>query len=69
MKIARNVQFEIKAGQGKEFNRVMHADVLPLLKKQAGFSEKSFDACLSDQKMLEAIQAEQKRAVDKFADA
>jgi len=39
MKIARNVQFEIKAGQGKEFNRVMHADVLPLLKKQAGFSE------------------------------
>jgi quinol monooxygenase YgiN len=39
MKIARNVQFEIKAGQGKEFNRIMHADVLPLLKKQEGFSE------------------------------
>ena len=34
--------------------------------KQAGFSEQSFDACLSDQKTLEAIQAEQKRAVDKF---
>jgi protein-disulfide isomerase len=34
--------------------------------KQAGFSEQSFNACLSDQKMLEAIQAEQKRAVDKF---
>ena len=34
--------------------------------KQAGFSEKSFDACLSDQKMLEAIQNEQKRAADKF---
>jgi len=34
--------------------------------KQAGFSEKSFDACLSDQKMLESIQAEQKRAADKF---
>ena len=35
--------------------------------KQAGFSEKSFDACLSDQKMLEAIQNEQKRAADKFS--
>jgi protein-disulfide isomerase len=35
--------------------------------KQAGFSEQSFNACLSDQKMLEAIQAEQKRAADKFA--
>lgn len=34
--------------------------------KQAGFSEQSFNACLSDQKMLEAMQAEQKRAVDKF---
>jgi protein-disulfide isomerase len=34
--------------------------------KQAGFSEKTFDTCLSDQKMLEAIQAEQKRAADKF---
>ena len=34
--------------------------------KQAGFSEQSFNACLSDQKMLEAMQAEQKRAADKF---
>ncbi len=39
MKVARNVQFEIKSGQGQEFNRVMHADVLPLLKKQNGFRE------------------------------
>jgi len=39
MKFARKVQFEIKAGQGMEFNRIMNADVLPLLKKQAGFSE------------------------------
>ena len=34
--------------------------------KQAGFSEQSFNACLSDQKMLDAMQAEQKRATDKF---
>ena len=34
--------------------------------KQAGFSEQSFNACLSDQKMLDSIQAEQKRATDKF---
>lgn len=39
MKFARNVQFEIKTGQGGEFNRVMQADVLPLLKKQQGFEE------------------------------
>ena len=36
------------------------------LAKQAGFSEQTFNACLSDQKMLEAMQAEQKRASDKF---
>jgi protein-disulfide isomerase len=34
--------------------------------KQAGFSEQSFNACLSDQKMLEAMQTEQRRAADKF---
>ena len=39
MKFARNVQFEIKTGQTAEFNRVMNAEVLPLLKKQAGFTE------------------------------
>ena len=39
---------------------------LMAIAKQAGFSEQSFNACLSDQKMLEALQAEQKRATDKF---
>src|SRR5207302_10879150 len=34
--------------------------------KQAGFSEQSFNACLSDQKMLDAMQEEQNRATDKF---
>jgi protein-disulfide isomerase len=34
--------------------------------KQAGFTEQSFNACLSDQKMLDAMQEEQKRASDKF---
>ena len=34
--------------------------------KQAGMSEQTFNACLSDQKMLDAMQAEQKRATDKF---
>ena len=34
--------------------------------KQAGFSEQSFNTCLSDQKMLDSMQAEQKRATDKF---
>ena len=34
--------------------------------KQAGMSEQTFNACLSDQKMLDAMQAEQKRATEKF---
>jgi protein-disulfide isomerase len=34
--------------------------------KQAGFTEQSFNACLSDQKTLDAMQEEQKRATDKF---
>ena len=36
------------------------------LAKQAGMSEQTFNTCLSDQKMLDAMQAEQKRATDKF---
>ena len=39
---------------------------LMALAKQAGISEQTFNACLSDQKMLDAMQAEQKRATDKF---
>ena len=46
----------------------MEKPIPPLMAiaKQAGFSEQSFNACLSDQKMLDAMQAEQKRATDKF---
>ena len=39
---------------------------LMAIAKQAGIGEQTFIACLSDQKMLDAIQAEQKRATDKF---
>ena len=39
---------------------------LMAIAKQAGFTEQSFNACLSNQKMLDEIQAEQKRAADKF---
>ena len=39
---------------------------LMAIAKQAGMSEQTFNACLSDQKMLDAMQAEQKRATDKF---
>ena len=39
---------------------------LMAIAKQAGFTEQSFNACLSDQKMLDAMQEEQKRATDKF---
>lgn len=39
MRYARNVHFQIKNGQGAEFNRVIETDVMPLLKKQKGFQE------------------------------
>ncbi len=40
----------------------------PLLKiaKQAGFTEATFNACLANQKVLDAIESVRKRAVDKF---
>jgi protein-disulfide isomerase len=37
-----------------------------MIAKQAGFTEQSFNACLSDQKMLEALNAEKTRAATKF---
>ena len=36
------------------------------LAKQAGFSEKTFNDCLSDQKILDALEAERERASKKF---
>ena len=34
--------------------------------RQAGFTEDKFNACLSDQKMLDALEAERNRATQKF---
>jgi len=39
---------------------------LMAIAKQAGMSEKTFNECLSNQKMLDDMQTEQKRATDKF---
>jgi protein-disulfide isomerase len=39
---------------------------LMAIAKQAGFSEQSFNACLSNQKMLDDMQAEMKRASERF---
>jgi len=36
------------------------------ISKQAGFSEKSFDACLANQKLLDDIQKERQQAIDKY---
>jgi len=36
------------------------------LAKQAGFTEQSFNACLSNQKVLDGIEAVRRRAIDKF---
>ena len=36
------------------------------LAKQAGFTQATFDACLSNQKLLDGIEAVRTRATDKF---
>jgi protein-disulfide isomerase len=36
------------------------------ISKQAGFTEKSFDACLANQKLLDDIQKERQHAIDKY---
>ncbi|CAN5345611.1 hypothetical protein BH18GEM1_BH18GEM1_11710 [soil metagenome] len=33
----RNVRFEIKPGKGQEFKTTFDKDIMPLMKKQAGF--------------------------------
>jgi quinol monooxygenase YgiN len=39
MRFARNVQFQIKNGKEQEFNNLFEKEVLPMLRKQAGFQE------------------------------
>ena len=39
---------------------------LMAIAKQAGFTEQSFNTCLADQKMLDALNTERSRAADKF---
>ena len=39
---------------------------LMAIAKQAGFTEQSFNACLSNQKVLDGIEAVRQRAIDKF---
>jgi quinol monooxygenase YgiN len=39
MRYARTIQFQIKAGKEKEFSGVFENEVLPMLRKQAGFQE------------------------------
>lgn len=39
MRYARNVQFQVKAGNEKQLNDLFEKDVLPTLRKQEGFQE------------------------------
>ena len=39
MRFARNVEFRIKNGKEQEFNGLFEKEVLPMLRKQAGFQE------------------------------
>jgi len=39
MSFARSVQFTIKNGKVDEFNRLMHTEVLPLVKTENGFRQ------------------------------
>jgi quinol monooxygenase YgiN len=39
MRFARNVQFQIKKGKEQEFNTLFEKEVVPVLRKQAGFQQ------------------------------
>ena len=39
MKFARNVHFQLKNGKEQEFNKLVEAEVMPMLRKQNGFKE------------------------------
>ena len=39
MSFARNVCFTVRNGKVDEFNRLMHSDILPLVKKEKGFCQ------------------------------
>ena len=39
MNYARNVHFTLKSGKAEEFNRLMHAEVLPLMNNENGFRQ------------------------------
>lgn len=39
MQFARNVHFQVKSGREKEFTALFDNEMLPLLRKQAGFLE------------------------------
>ena len=49
-------------------NWVVQKPIEPLfaIAKQAGFTQQTFDACLQDQKMLDAIEWVRARGADKF---
>ena len=52
----------------KQDNWAVQKPIPPLLTiaKQAGFTEQTFNECLTNQKMLDSIEAVRERAVDKF---
>ncbi len=39
MRFARNVHFQIKKGKEQEFNNLFEKEVVPVLRKQAGFQQ------------------------------
>ena len=67
MRFARNVQFQIKTGKEKEFAGLFENEVVPMLRKQAGFQHEvtlvnpkgAFAISLwDDKKSAETYQAE-----------
>ena len=39
MSFARNVHFTVRNGKVDEFNRLLHTEILPMLKKEKGFRQ------------------------------
>jgi hypothetical protein len=64
---AREVSMQIKANSGNEFTQKIEKDVLPLLRKQAGFADELTFLAPEGKKALAISFWDRKESADKYA--
>ncbi len=64
---AREVSMQLKANSGTEFTRTIETDVLPLLRKQTGFTDELTFLAPEGQKALAISFWDRKESADNYA--